>query len=171
MAILSLGICPKCGNATDTTARYCEHCAADLGEIRRPVHPTPDQQAKQTQTKTEEASEVKSLKKRYWDAYVVARTTVGIGTAIKVIGAILGILIFLGALVFANNQPRYYRASEAQVVAVIVGGVWGVLVWLIFFIAGVLVSAQGQILKASLDGAVNSSPFLTDQQRAKIMSL
>ena len=62
MAILSLGICPKCGNATDTTARYCEHCAADLGEIRRPVHPTPDQQAKQAQTKTEEASEVKSLR-------------------------------------------------------------------------------------------------------------
>lgn len=162
----SPGICPKCGNQTDISSNYCEHCAADLTAIqKRP------QQTQRTQSESDESSEAKSLKKRYWDAYVVARTTVGIGTAIKVVGAVLGILIFVGVLVIANNGPRYYRSGDAQVIAAILGGVWGALVWLFFFIWGVLVSAQGQILKASLDGAVNSSPFLTNEQRARIMSL
>jgi hypothetical protein len=42
---------------------------------------------------------------------------------------------------------------------------------LLFFLLAVLIRAQGQILKASLDSAVNSSPFLTNDQRPKIMSL
>ncbi len=36
---------------------------------------------------------------------------------------------------------------------------------------GIVVAAQGQILKASLDTAVNSSPFLPDAVRANIMTL
>jgi len=49
--------------------------------------------------------------------------------------------------------------------------VFGIFAGALFYIVGVLVSAQGQILKASLDGAVNSSPFLADEHRARIMSL
>lgn len=116
-----------------------------------------------------ESAEAKALKKRYWDAYIVARTTVNLGTGIKILGLLLGVIIFLIILALANNQIRYSR--DAPLIGAIIGGVWGVSVWVIFFILGVLVSAQGQILKASLDGAVNSSPFLTNEQRAKIMSL
>lgn len=155
----STGICPKCGNVTDTTSHYCEHCAADLSQIRN-----------QAQTENSESSAAKSLKKRYWDAYVVARTTVGIGRGIKFVGALLGILIFLGFLLAASNT-RTLRGSDAPIIGAVVGGASGLFVWLIFFIWGVLVSAQGQILKASLDGAVNSSPFLDNEQRARIMSL
>jgi hypothetical protein len=36
---------------------------------------------------------------------------------------------------------------------------------------GTPVSAQGQVLKAALDGAVESSPFLSDDQCADVMSL
>jgi hypothetical protein len=43
--------------------------------------------------------------------------------------------------------------------------------WLLLWALGVVISAQGQLLKASIDGAVNTSPFLVDDQRAKIMSL
>jgi len=50
---------------------------------------------------------------------------------------------------------------------VFVGGI----VLLITWILGVFVSALGQLLKANIDVAVNSSPFLVDDQRAKIMSL
>jgi hypothetical protein len=52
------------------------------------------------------------------------------------------------------------------------GGLLAAGLWFaLFFILGSLVSAQGQILKATLDGAVNTSPFLTDEQRAQMMRL
>ena len=41
----------------------------------------------------------------------------------------------------------------------------------VLFLLGTLASAQGQILRAALDTAVNSSRFLTDQDCARIMSL
>jgi hypothetical protein len=44
-------------------------------------------------------------------------------------------------------------------------------VGLLFYLLGVLVAAQGQTLLASLDSAVNSSPFLTNHQKAEILSL
>ncbi len=39
------------------------------------------------------------------------------------------------------------------------------------FILGMLISAQGQILMASLDGSVNTSPFLSEAGKAKVMGL
>lgn len=150
--------CPKCGMSTDADSNYCAHCAADLISFR----------AEQESNKNKESAEAKSVKKRYWDAYVVARTTVNVGSGIKIVGFILGLIIFLVIYAFAS-QLRYNR--DAQLIGMVLGGIWAGLVWIFFYIWGVLVSAQGQILKASLDGAVNSSPFLTNEQRAKIMSL
>ena len=40
-----------------------------------------------------------------------------------------------------------------------------------FYVAGVMVSAQGQLLQATLDTAVNSSPLLDDEQKAQILAL
>jgi hypothetical protein len=51
----------------------------------------------------------------------------------------------------------------------VVGLIGAVFVGGQFYLLGLIVMAQGQILKASLDGAVNSSPFLQNEQRAKIM--
>jgi len=47
--------------------------------------------------------------------------------------------------------------------AVVVGG--------LFYLLGVLISALGQILEASVDTAINTSPFLSNAHRAEIMSL
>jgi hypothetical protein len=51
------------------------------------------------------------------------------------------------------------------------GAVVGGLVWLGFFILGVIICAQGQMLLAVLDSAVHTSPFLNNSLRASIMSL
>jgi hypothetical protein len=168
MTTLSPGFCSNCGKQTDTNFKYCEHCAADLSQFRQPP-----QSISQAPTNADESSEAKSLKKRYKDAYRVARTTTGVGSTIKGVGALLGILIFLGVFALAAGQRNVYgvRGGDIQVISLIVGAIFGGTVWLVFFIWGVLVSAQGQILKASLDGAVNGSPFLTNEQRATIMSL
>ncbi len=167
----STSICPKCGNPTDTTSNYCEHCAADLSGLRKQAQKTEQAQIRQ-ESKNDESSDAKSLKKRYKDAYFVARTTTVVGFLIKAVGALLGILTFLGAFALAASQRNVYgvRGGDTEI-SLIVAAIFGGTVWLVFFIWGVLVSAQGQILKASLDGAVNGSPFLTNEQRAKIMSL
>ncbi|MGH9421559.1 MAG: hypothetical protein ACRD3J_16395 [Thermoanaerobaculia bacterium] len=71
-------------------------------------------------------------------------------------------LIFAGVIfVFATDS---LKSSGAGVVAASVIGA-------VFFVIGIVVVAQGQILKAVVDTAVNSSPFLDDSQRAATMSL
>jgi uncharacterized membrane protein required for colicin V production len=112
------------------------------------------------------SKQASAILKRYRDAYRVARVTNGFGVAIKVLGLIgAGLLVLLGAAV-ASDGPR----NPLSLLGVL-GIAFGLFAGALFFIIGVMVSAQGQILKASLDGAVNSSPFLTNEHRARIMSL
>jgi hypothetical protein len=47
----------------------------------------------------------------------------------------------------------------------------GAFVWFLFFVFGVIVSAQGQQLLATLDAAVHSSPFMDTAAKAQAMSL
>ena len=113
------------------------------------------------------SNEVPALMKRYKDAYIVARVTNRFGWMIKAIGIIVAVLLVLVGFMVANNSgPR-----DPMSIVGILGIAFGVFTGALFYIIGVLVSAQGQTLMASLDSAVNSSPFLTNEHRAKIMSL
>jgi hypothetical protein len=94
---------------------------------------------------------------RYIDAYRVAGTVNAFGQAIKIAG-----LIF-GAVIFVNIAESMRSPGTALIAGAVIGG--------IFFVIGIIVSAQGQMLKAVVDTAVNSSPFLDDNQRAATMSL
>jgi len=99
---------------------------------------------------------------RYKDAYRVARTVTLVGEFIKA----LGFLLIIATIVII-----YLAVSQSGSGIPLVGAVIGVPIAAFFYLMGVLVSAQGQILKASLDGAVNNSPFLNNKQRAMVMSL
>jgi hypothetical protein len=105
--------------------------------------------------------------RRYLDAYRVARFIVGLGTFIKVLGAVAGILVFVIGLFGASET----FGRNGQEIAGLVAFLMGAVVWLVFFIAGVIVSAQGQQLKATLDSAVHTSPFLDPEGKARAMSL
>ena len=83
----------------------------------------------------------------------------------KVLGFILGGVIALVGLA-AGNQG--YQSNPILIVG---GLMFGAVVAIPLFVLGVLVAAQGQVLKANLDEAVHTSPFLTDEQRASLMSL
>jgi len=63
------------------------------------------------------------------------------------------------------------QMTQSYLVGGLGGALVGGIIWLITWVLGVFVSAQGQLLKANIDEAVNTSPFLVDDQRAKIMSL
>ncbi len=115
-----------------------------------------------------------AAKKRYTDAYRIARVIVTAGTALKIVGAVSGVLfwIFISSIgIFAFGDPGDPRSVQVVVMFVITGIVLGCLVFIIFFVWGIVVSANGQHLKAALDHAVHTSPFLSHEQKAAVMSL
>lgn len=93
------------------------------------------------------------VQRRYLDAYRVAGTINWFGQATKVVGVVLAIAIF----------AAFDESKLGVMIALIVVAVC--------FSIGVMVSAQGQLLRSTLDTAVNSSPFLSDSQKAFTMSL
>jgi hypothetical protein len=95
---------------------------------------------------------------------LVARTIDGVGVTIKTIGLLLGALLALASLVTGSN-------GGVGIAFAVMGIVLAGTIAAVLFLLGTLASAQGQILKAALDTAVNSSHFLTDQDRARVMSL
>jgi len=98
---------------------------------------------------------------RYCDAYALARVTVRFGSTIKFLGFLAAGILLLVAISAAGLSGAL--GVGGIVLAGLVGG--------IFYCFGVAVSALGQILLSTIDVAVNSSPFLENDQRAEIMSL
>jgi len=113
---------------------------------------------------TEDSETVRAVVGRYSDAYLTARAINGLGDLIKVIGIVIGVVIALPALLFA------FKENGGVLIAFMGIAVAGYFATL-FYLLGTLVAAQGQILKATLDTAVNTSAFLTADDRVTIMSL
>jgi RNA polymerase subunit RPABC4/transcription elongation factor Spt4 len=152
--------CPNCSFTIDKTAKVCPWCESP---VDAEYTPTKDASG----AVVAGSSQVSALMKRYKDAYLVAKVTDGFGGMIKGIGIVIAVLLALvGFLLMGNGRAgdATFAVGVMTLMSGIVAGVW-------IYIAGVLVSSQGQILKASLDGAVNSSPFLANEHKAKIMSL
>lgn len=103
---------------------------------------------------------------RYSDAYATADSIVMIGSIIKGIGIVIGAILVAVGLIAASAFNGV--GGGVTIVASLISGLFnGIMVYVI----GVLISALGHILKANLDSAVHSSPFLTDEQRAAVMRL
>jgi hypothetical protein len=100
-----------------------------------------------------------SISYRYTDAYRVASAIITFGTTVKVIGAVVAAIIAIAGLAYLGSGG-------------LIGGLLlGAMAGLIFWIAGVFVTAQGQLLRASLDTAVNTSPLLSNTEKAKMMGI
>jgi hypothetical protein len=101
---------------------------------------------------------------RYRDGYRVAAFVVAVGTVFKFLGVLIGSVIALSVVSGSNGLI----GSGGSLFA---GATIGLVVGGSFFISGVFVAALGQVLQATLDTAVASSPFLTDRERARAMGL
>ncbi len=119
-----------------------------------------------------------AVKKRYREGYLYARAIVGAGIAVQVLGVIIGcILVLIGFVAGAAVAGQGVGPLDGGVAAasgVIMGAIpaaLGVFFGGILFVFGILIKASGQFLKAQLDSAVNSSPFLNNRDRAEMMSL
>jgi len=117
-----------------------------------------------------ESIESKNASDRYEDAYLQARWVVQAGDVIQTVGWVIGALIFCGAL-FAAHTVTKLETPAADWLPPAGLAIGAIITVFFFWLVGVLVCARGQQLKASLDSAVNSSPFLSNAQRATVMSL
>lgn len=170
--------CPQCEKISDENARFCAKCSFDFTPPVSPPNVFPE-------TVQSAASAVHSpnfatpIKRRYRDGYRVANTVTIFGALLKAFSLIAGIIIGLlgfglgGGIENAARQNSFgiANASGPALAIVVIFGIFGFLVAVVGWILGVIVSANGQMLKANLDGAVNTSPFLADLDRAEIMSL
>lgn len=100
------------------------------------------------------------LADRYRDAYRVASSLDTAGLIIKLI-ALVVVLAGVVGLTAAGAKSAFFVATVIPL---------GCGAFVIYAI-GVLVAAQGQILMATLDSAVNSSPLLSEEERAEIMRI
>jgi hypothetical protein len=158
-------ICPSCRESIDGDFDVCWRC-----QLERPRVPSATG-AQEAEADTQPAAslfdapeppqENENILTRYQDGYRVAKVINGFGETCKAVGMSLGGLIALGSIIAASGSS----------LVVVIGLVFGSIVGFVGWAIGVLISAQGQIVKATLDTAVNSSPFLSNEERAKIMSL
>ena len=111
-----------------------------------------------------DADTILAVERRYFDAYLSARVIDGFGQTAKGLAIAFGVVGLLASLILGS------QGGFGVPLGVITAGV-AVAVGLILYVLGTLISAQGQLLKATLDTAVNSSPLLSDAARGRIMSL
>ena len=97
--------------------------------------------------------------KRYADAYKFPKSLLEMGGNLKRLGISVGLLVFLIGVCCGDFAGFLLALTLAGFFSLISIGL------------GMIVSAQGQNLCASLDAAVNTSPFLSAQERADVMSL
>jgi hypothetical protein len=115
-----------------------------------------------------ESSESTAAIERYECAYREAENLMTFGEAVRFGGIILGGAVVVGALIELLSNPAE-RFGFPVVFASLIACAF--VLALVSQILGMGLWGQGQLLKASLDSDVHSSPFLSNAQRAKAMSL
>lgn len=155
-------ICRKCGNRI----RFNDE---QLGKCRACGEPISGMHAHSVSASVVGANSASSKARanaalRYHDAYLVARVTDGIGGVVKIVGFIIGAAIaFAGFKMGSTNDENNSLIVGSIILAAVIT--------VPFYVLGVLVSTLAQSLKALLDAAVHTSPFLTDADKASVMSI
>ena len=103
------------------------------------------------------------LTDRYRDGYRGGKFISTLGHVVKIVGGVLALIVAIGGVASSRDVGMFSTSLAAGSILV------AVTIALGFFVLGVVISAQGQLILAVLDTAVNSSPFLTDDQRTQVM--
>ena len=159
--------CKHCKEENEENFDSCWNCQKERGDAASvpdaPAESTPRAPSSPSQSQAQRSH--RSPIHRYRDAYRVGTLAVGFGSLLKGIGWALGGIALLSSL-FVGGQ------GESENWKLMFGGViLAVILWAIFFFFGVLVSAIGEILRATLDTAVHTSPLLSDKERREAMGL
>ena len=111
------------------------------------------------------------FQKRYKDAYLVSKLTSFLGYLIQFGAVGLAILLVVAGLFAASRMisPDGTWSLFAYAAAAI-GFMSGVVSRALFYVFGVLVAAQGQIILATLDTAVSCTPLFSDEEKRSIIT-
>jgi hypothetical protein len=143
--------CGECGKEVTENDKTCPHCGADVSEIEEEKEPA---------SKTIPIGEEIAI--RYRNAYAIANGNIAIGNALKVIGIVLAIVIILAAVSKSSNS----FGSSAWIMGGLVGGVF---VGISAYSIGIWITSQGQMMKATIDTAINTSPLIDNEQKKQII--
>ncbi|MFM2196804.1 MAG: hypothetical protein RLZZ505_236 [Verrucomicrobiota bacterium] len=97
---------------------------------------------------------------RFAEDHAAAKETIGIGNLIKMLGIVIAIIGYILAFVIARGA----LGIMASILSATVSG-------LIIYAFGALLSAQGRILRVSLETAANTSQNLDEENRVQLMSI
>ena len=113
---------------------------------------------------------------RYQHGYRVARSVSGLGHICQAVGLLAGILVVLFGVMGSETLMRpnptmvglanYQTQHNVYLVSIIL---FGAMVAFVGWVIGVLLAGYGQQLNATLDAAVNGSPFLSSSQRSQLL--
>lgn len=164
--------CQKCKEECEDTFDNCWNCGTGRDGSLPPEAFEDQVQTDSDAVLPHSSSSAKEAKRgnrlivsRYTDAYLTARTITAVGNIVKFIAFIISV----GSIVLMGFVAKSQSTITPQI---ILGGIiLGAIVGIPIYVLGILVSALGQILKATLDSAVNSSPLLTKDEIRKMMSL
>ena len=113
------------------------------------------------------AQEVIIVVKRYEDAYSVAKNICRTGAFVKFCAMILPLFVALEVF----TRIEYIEDISVRATMSYLGILATCITWLLFYSFGVIICAHGQSIMTSLDCAVNTSPFLSDDLKARVMSV
>ena len=106
----------------------------------------------------------------YKNSYSLAKTAVNFGNISKIAGfAVAGIIGMLALFLTLILVSTYREAGIAFVVFLILVTV-GAAIGALFYGLGIALNASGKSLSASVDSAVQGSPFLTKEQKAHALN-
>ncbi len=117
---------------------------------------------------TTETYESVAVLERYQNSYRTAEKEIAFGESIWFAGIVVGGVILVASLVEFLLNPAEHHGFPVVFASFLACAVLFVLVSQIL---GTAIRCQGQLLRAVVDSDVNSSPFLSNAQRAKAMKL
>ncbi|HEY1769386.1 MAG TPA: hypothetical protein VGG02_03925 [Chthoniobacterales bacterium] len=100
--------------------------------------------------------------RRYRDGYFAAHAINGMGSGIKSLAIAIAVIMTLISFLIGSSTSAMFGLA---------GALLGTAIAAPLYVLGILVSAQAQLMKATMDTAVHTSPFLDSNQKAAAMSL
>jgi len=104
---------------------------------------------------------------RYRMAYRVAETAMSFAETVKLVGIFVAGVLVVSALMVFQTSPEE-RIGFPVVSAALIAG--AILVVLASYLWRMIFRVQGHLLQVATDSAVNSSPLLSNTERARVMS-
>ncbi|MCU1350655.1 MAG: hypothetical protein JWO56_3685 [Acidobacteria bacterium] len=154
-----LRACPKCARPIPIDALRCRYCFFAVTPVEAKVFLSPSRS---------EEDIASGIVRRYRDAYAVAWAIVQQGEMIKTVAIFVACVIF-AVFFFASFGAESFNEGKLVPLLIIFGLAVAGFFWAMIHAHGIRVCAEGQMLLASLDTAVNTSPLIENSDRIEAM--